>query len=163
MSRSTATDIANDALPLRVEADLDPLMERIGDTRYVLLGETSRGTHDFYTWRATLTRRLLAEKKFSFVAVEGDWPDCYKVNASVTHAPDATEGPREVLHSFDRWPTWMWANTDVVNFATWLRAFNESRTECDRVGFYGLDVMRSGRRFGRPWTICANISQNTSR
>src|SRR5438034_901244 len=66
--------------PLRSPADLDPLLERIGEARYVLLGEASHGTHEYYTWRAALSRRLIEEKGFSFIAVEGDWPDCYRVN-----------------------------------------------------------------------------------
>jgi erythromycin esterase len=68
------------ARPLRSAGDLDPLMARIGDARCVLLGEATHGTHEFYTWRAELSRRLILEKGFSFIAVEGDFPDCYRVN-----------------------------------------------------------------------------------
>ncbi|WP_026533027.1 erythromycin esterase family protein [Arthrobacter sp. H41] len=132
--------IRNAALPLRDAADLEPLLERIGDARYVLIGEASHGTHEFYSWRAALTRRLIEEHGFSFVAVEGDWPDCWDVHRSVTAAAGAPEDPAEVLNGFDRWPTWMWANTDVVDFTRWLRSYNLSREPDARVGFYGLDV-----------------------
>lgn len=124
--------------PMTNDADLAPLLDRIGDARYVLIGEASHGTHEFYHWRARLTRRLIAEKGFSFVAVEGDWPDCYRVNRYVKGLPDAGPNAYEVLHAFDRWPTWMWANHDVVAFAEWLRTYNQA-TGGD-VGFYGLDV-----------------------
>ena len=133
-------DVARLARPLRSPADLDPLLERIGDARVVLLGEASHGTHEYYAWRAALTRRLIAEKGFAFVAVEGDWPDCYRVNASVRLRPGADASPRDALHAFDRWPTWMWANEDVVAFATWLREHNAPLPDAERVGFYGLDV-----------------------
>ena len=73
--------------PLRGPADLDPLMEQIGDAHYVLLGEASHGTADYYDWRATLSRRLITEKGFSFLAVEGDWPDCYQINRYVKGLP----------------------------------------------------------------------------
>ena len=126
-------------MPLANEADLDPLLERVGDARYVLLGEASHGTHEFYAWRAAVTRRLLEEKGFSFVAVEGDWPDCFAVSCAVTN-PEGGQDPRDVLHGFDRWPTWMWANTVVADFAQWLSGFNADRPEAERVGFYGLDV-----------------------
>src|SRR5207245_2190764 len=66
--------------PLHTSEDLDALVERLGDARYVLLGEASHGTHDYYAWRAELSRRLITEQGFTFVAVEGDWPDCYAVN-----------------------------------------------------------------------------------
>lgn len=128
------------ALPLGSEADLDPLLERIGDAHYVLLGEASHGTHEFYSWRAAITKRLIAEKGFSFVGVEGDWPDCYRVNASVVAMPGAPTDPRDALLQFERWPTWMWANEDVVDFTRWLRHHNEQLATDERVGFYGLDV-----------------------
>src|SRR5437868_8573497 len=69
--------------PLRSPADLDPLLERMEKTRYALLGEASHGTHEYYTWRAALSRRLIEEHEFSFIAVEGDWPDCYRLNRYV--------------------------------------------------------------------------------
>ncbi|MGY1620464.1 erythromycin esterase family protein [Geodermatophilus sp. SYSU D00691] len=121
-------------------ADLDPLLERVGDARVVAIGEASHGTHEYYAWRAALTRRLVAERGFGVVAVEGDWPDCYRVNRSVRARPGAAGDPHDELHAFARWPTWMWANDEVVDFCRWLRAFNADRPDDDRVGFYGLDV-----------------------
>jgi erythromycin esterase len=128
------------ALPLRGTGDLDPLMERIGDARVVCIGEASHGTHEFYAWRATLTRRLVEEKGFDLVGVEGDWPDCYRVHCSVTATRSAPQDPQEALESFERWPTWMWANEEVADFTRWLREHNTRRPSNRRVGFYGLDV-----------------------
>jgi erythromycin esterase-like protein len=128
------------ALPLRSAADLDPLMERIGDARCVLLGEATHGTHEFYTWRAELSKRLISEKGFSFIAVEGDWPDCYRVNRYVKGYANAGTSAREVLHAFARWPTWMWANEEVADLSEWLRRYNQARPEEQKVGLYGLDV-----------------------
>ncbi|MEU0084471.1 erythromycin esterase family protein [Streptomyces sp. NPDC006274] len=132
--------IRADALALTGPESLDPLLARIGDARYVLLGEASHGTAEYYRWRDLLTRRLIEEKGFSFVAVEGDWPDCHAVHCSVTAAPGAPEDPVEVLEDFDRWPTWMWANTDVARFSHWLRRHNTGLPAGQRVGFFGLDV-----------------------
>src|SRR5947209_3354212 len=101
------------ARPLQAAEDLDPLLERIGDAHYVLLGEASHGTSEYYTWRATLSQRLIREKGFSFIAVEGDWPDCYRVNRYVKGYREAGSSARDVLHAFERWPTWMWANEEV--------------------------------------------------
>ncbi|WP_236830074.1 erythromycin esterase family protein [Blastococcus sp. KM273128] len=128
------------ARPLRTPADLDPLLERIGDARVVAVGEASHGTHEYYAWRAALTRRLVEELGFDLVAVEGDWPDCYRVDRSVRLRPGADEDPRDALDAFARWPTWMWANDDVVDFCRWLRDRNAGLPEEDRVGFYGIDV-----------------------
>jgi erythromycin esterase len=128
------------ASPLRSSADLDPLMERIGDARCVLLGEASHGTHEFYTWRAELSKRLIQEKGFSFLAVEGDWPDCYCLNRYAKGYAHAGNSAYQVLETFARWPTWMWANEEVAEFVEWLRRFNHERPESRKVGFYGLDV-----------------------
>ncbi|HXH56536.1 erythromycin esterase family protein [Iamia sp.] len=126
------------ARPLHEPMDLDPLLERIGDARYVLLGEASHGTSDYYRWRAEITRRLITERGFSFVAVEGDWPDCFAINRWAKGRVEQDRSAREVLGRFERWPTWMWANEEVAGFVDWLRDHNV-RTGAD-VGFYGLDV-----------------------
>jgi erythromycin esterase-like protein len=128
------------ARPLLTDQDIDPLLERIGEARYVLLGEASHGTSEFYTWRSRISHRLIREKGFTFIAVEGDWPDCYQINRYVKDRPGAAGAAQEVLHAFDRWPTWMWANREIEQLAEWLRAHNSPLSEEKRVGFYGLDV-----------------------
>lgn len=136
----TAEDVLKDYQRLQTPGDLDPLMERIGDAKYVLLGEASHGTHEYYKWRTALTKRLIEEKGFSFVAVEGDWPDCYRINRFVKGYADGGLSAANVLKSFSRWPTWMWANWEIEALAEWLREFNENLSMEWRVGFYGLDV-----------------------
>lgn len=126
--------------PLTEAAGLNRLVAAVSDARYVLLGEASHGTSEFYRWRARLTARLLREHDFSFVAVEGDWTDCYDVNRYVHHMSDAGSDTPTVLRGFDRWPTWMWANWEVVALIEWLRECNADRPESERAGFYGLDV-----------------------
>ena len=140
------------ARPLRIPADLNPLLDRIGDARCVLLGEASHGTADYYTWRAALSRRLIEEKGFSFVAVEGDWPDCYRVNRYVKGRPGTEAGARDVLHAFERWPTWMWANEEIVAFAEWLHGATAMRRRKIRPAStawtftaYGIRSIRSCR------------------
>jgi erythromycin esterase len=131
-------EIAALARPLETPADLDPLVGRIGDARLTLLGEASHGTSEYYRWRAEITRRLIQEHGAGFVAVEGDWPDCFRINQWVKGREDQDLSAREVLDRFERWPTWMWANTEVAEFVDWLRDHN--RNTAAQVGFYGLDV-----------------------
>ena len=135
-----ASDLRSAARPLASARDLDPLIDRIGDARYVLLGEASHGTSEYYTWRAEITKRLVVERGFSFIGVEGDWPDCYRVNRYVKRYPSAGESAEAVLHEYERWPTWMWANREVVELAEWLHDHNLALSADARVGFYGLDV-----------------------
>jgi erythromycin esterase-like protein len=132
--------ISNQSYQLSSKADLEPLFERIGDSRIVMLGEATHGTHEFYTWRSYITRHLIEQKNFNFIAVEGDWPDCYRINRFVKNYEDAGRNPKEVLYQFKRWPTWMWANWEVAELMSWLQKHNLSRTVGEKIGFYGLDV-----------------------
>ena len=140
MSEPLTDRLRRIARPLTDDDDLDPLLERIGDAHVVMLGEASHGTSEYYTWRDRITRRLISEKDFDFIAVEGDWPDCYTVNRFVKGYDGAASDAREVLHAFSRWPTWMWANEEIVTLATWLQRHNAHRLPDRQVGFYGLDV-----------------------
>lgn len=121
--------------------DYDSLLDLVGDAQFVLIGEASHGTHEFYDRRAEITKRLIQEKGFTVVAVEADWPDAYRVNRFVRgmdHDPTAEEALRG---GFQRFPTWMWRNLDVLRFVTWLRQFNDTLpTHQPKVGFYGLDL-----------------------
>ncbi|MCF1714975.1 erythromycin esterase family protein [Flavihumibacter sp. RY-1] len=128
------------AYPLNSKADLQPLFDRIGDSSIVMLGEASHGTHEFYTWRAHITKRLIQEKGFQFIAVEGDWPDCYRLNRFIKGLDEKDKSAFKVLQAFNRWPTWMWANWEMVALADWLYEFNKSIPLNKRAGFYGLDV-----------------------
>jgi erythromycin esterase-like protein/predicted phosphoribosyltransferase len=119
--------------------DYDALIEAIGDAHLVLIGEATHGTHEFYQERAVITDRLIAEKGFTAVAVEADWPDAYRVNRYVRGMSDDRDSV-EALTDFGRFPTWMWRNTDVVDFISWLRAHNDTRPDDQRVGFYGIDL-----------------------
>src|SRR5216117_888941 len=79
--------------------DYDPLLEWIGDARFVLIGEASHGTHEFYEQRAEITQRLIEEKQFTAVAVEADWPDAYRINRFVRGYPGDGEAS-EALSDF---------------------------------------------------------------
>lgn len=133
--------IRREAHPLTGDRrDYDALMALVGDARIVLLGEASHGTHEFYRERARITQRLIAEHGFSAVAIEGDWPDAYRVNRYL-RGDRLDSDAEQALRGFMRFPTWMWRNADVLNFIGWLRAHNDRLHKTARkVGFYGLDL-----------------------
>jgi len=141
----TATDISAAALADAAHpldggpGDYDALMNLVGDARFVLIGEATHGTHDFYEERARITQRLIREKGFTAVAVEADWPDAYRVNRYV-RGEGRDGSANEALSGFERFPAWMWRNTDVSAFVDWLRAHNEGVRAGPKVGFYGLDL-----------------------
>jgi erythromycin esterase len=131
--------IREKAHPLHETSNLDTLITRIGDARIVMLGEASHGTHEYYTWRAHITKRLIKEKGFNFIAVEGDWPDCYALNRYVKQYT-TNKKAIDVLSDFKRWPTWMWANWEIVALGEWLYNHNKHLQADKKIGFYGLDV-----------------------
>jgi len=115
-------------------------MKLIGDARFVLIGEASHGTHEFYRERAQITKRLIAEKGFAAVAVEADFPDAYRINRYV-RAEGFDRDAIESLAGFERFPSWMWRNADVLDFVGWLRTHNDDLpAAAAKVGFYGLDL-----------------------
>jgi erythromycin esterase-like protein len=133
------TELVRDrAHPLQsTSGNFDPLLDMIGDAHWVLLGEASHGTHEFYRARAEITKRLIEENGFTAVCVEADWPDAYRVNRFVMQRGRDRDA-EEALGDFKRFPTWMWRNADVLDFAGWLRAHNEGTDA--KCGFYGMDL-----------------------
>ncbi|RWP50223.1 protein-L-isoaspartate(D-aspartate) O-methyltransferase [Mesorhizobium sp.] len=113
------------------------LFDRFGDRRVVLLGEASHGTSEFYRARAAITRRLIEKHGFTIVAVEADWPDAAAIDRYVRHRSSRADADPP----FQRFPTWMWRNTDVAAFVDWMRQHNERiRISSRLAGFYGLDI-----------------------
>lgn len=140
MLKNLAENIRDYSVPLEDYDDLDILVDKIGEAKIVLLGEASHGTSEFYQIRAELSKKLITEKGFSIIAVEGDWPASQKLNGYIKGYDTESKTAKEVLHSFNRWPTWMWANEEIAEFAEWLKQHNRSQSGKQRVGFYGIDV-----------------------
>jgi protein-L-isoaspartate(D-aspartate) O-methyltransferase len=118
--------------------DAAPLIERIGNSRLVLIGEATHGTSEFYRMRVEITKQLIARHGFRFVAIEADWPDAARIDGYVRDL-NPLDGQR--WEAFSRFPTWMWRNREVLGFVEWLRAYNQAIDDPQqRVAFYGLDL-----------------------
>ncbi|SFN54756.1 erythromycin esterase family protein [Mycetocola miduiensis] len=139
-ANSYLADIRGLAHSLRGPADLNPILSLSTGRRFVAIGEASHGTHEYYQWRARLSRRLIEEQGFTWIGVEGDWPDCWRIDRWVRGLANQNLDAHGLLAQFDRWPTWMWANAEVADFLDWLHEWNVGRQATGRVGFYGLDV-----------------------
>jgi len=139
-ARSAVDALRSVAVPLDGSPrDLDHALELVGDARFVLIGEASHGTHEFYRVRAEITKRLIREKGFHAVALEADWPDAHRVHRFV-HGRGDDANATEALAGFERFPQWMWRNADVLDFVGWLRGWNETCAKGRQVGFFGLDL-----------------------
>ena len=140
IDRSVPIAIREAAHPLTGSPDdFAPLLTRIGNARFVLIGDASHGTHEFYRIRAAITKELIRTKGFTAVAVEADWPDAYRVNR-YARGEERDREAEQALGNFKRFPQWMWRNADVLDFVGWLRTHNESLPVEERAGFYGLDL-----------------------
>lgn len=123
--------------------DYDPIIQAARNKTFVMIGEASHGTKEFYHARAEITQRLIQELDFDAVAAEADWPDAYRVNRYVSLMTD--ESAIQSLSDFERFPTWMWRNREVSHFIEWLKTYNldfyrqDSKTRWP-AGFYGLDL-----------------------
>ena len=138
--RALSHDLRAGAHPLvGAPEDFDPLLAQVAEACFVLIGEATHGTHEFYRIRAEITKRLIREKGFTSVAVEADWPDAYRINRYV-RGRGSDGDAAEALDGFKRFPQWMWRNADVLDFVGWLRAHNDMLPEEGRVGFFGLDL-----------------------
>lgn len=124
------------ARPLENKQGIGPLVASLKDKKVVMIGEASHGTKEFYDWRQHITQELIMNHGFHFVAVEGDWPPCHKVNQFVNGKLSVNS--HDALGSFTRWPTWMWANMEFLWFTEWLKDWNHAGNK--QVGLHGLDV-----------------------
>lgn len=125
--------------PLSESGNYSSLLEEIGDARFVMIGEATHGTHEFYQTRIEITQQLIQQKGFMAVAIEGDWPDAYRVHRYLQGGDD-TQDSENALNDFERFPTWMWRNTTMPPFLKWLRKHNDTVAPPYKVGFYGLDL-----------------------
>jgi erythromycin esterase-like protein len=123
-------------------ADFDALLNVVGGARFVMIGEASHGTHEFYEIRAEITKRLIEEKGFLAIAAEADWPDAYRVNRYVKGIDDSPGAEAvDALAGFKRFPTWMWRNDVILDFVGWLRDRNDDLpSSAPKAGFYGIDL-----------------------
>ena len=126
------------ALPYKTDADLSVIIDAVGEAKIVLLGEASHGTSEFYTTRAEISKRLIEEKGFSMIAVEGDWPAARHVNRFIKGYDDEKFKAEDSLDAFNRWPTWMWNNEEIKDLVNWLKMHNDQAQS--KVGFYGIDL-----------------------
>lgn len=129
------------AMPLTKEKHLEPLYNAVEDRRFALLGESTHGTREYYQWRAAISRHLIEEQGFDFVAIEGDWQAIYHLNNYVKGRTEEERSTRTLMHEqLTRWPQWMWANEEFAEFVDWLRNYNKELPEDQQVGLYGLDM-----------------------
>ena len=120
--------------------DYDELLSIIGNAQYVLLGEMTHGTHEFYDIRAAISKKLIEEENFHAIAVEADWPDALRIHRYI-QGSSKDRAATEALSEFKRFPQWMWRNADILDFVGWIRSYNENlKQDRDKIGFYGLDL-----------------------
>lgn len=125
--------------PVDSISDVGSITGLIDQQRWILLGESSHGTSEFYRVRSDISKELIQAGEISFVAVEGDWAQLHWVNRYVKGMDDAPETAESALTQKIRWPEWLWANQEFAEFVTWLRQYNQELAYEDRIGIYGLD------------------------
>lgn len=118
--------------------DYSSLFEKIGNARFVMIGEATHGTDEFYKARIEISQQLIEKKGFMAIAIEGDWPDAHRVHRYIQGRSD--DSSISALDDFQRFPRWMWRNTTMPPFLEWVRKYNDSSENRKKIGFYGLDL-----------------------
>ena len=139
-AQGAAEQLSSFAVPFEEPEEIVNLLSEVGSERLILMGEASHGTSEFYTLRALLSKELIKESGFDFIAVEGDWPAFARINKFVKQKPGAPETVDEAMASLTRWPHWMWRNEEFQELVKWLYEHNLSLPPEERVGMYGIDV-----------------------
>jgi len=129
-TESVVREIQKIAHPVKAEGAWNDLIQKIAKSKVVMLGEATHGTAEFYSVRRMISEKLIREHGFDFIAVEGDWPDCQKLNNYIRTGEGGSA--KNIMRQFHRWPAWMWANDETAVLIEWMQSF--------QAGFYGLDV-----------------------
>jgi erythromycin esterase-like protein len=137
--------------------DVDLLINKIGDAKVVMLGESTHGTHEFYQWRAAITKKLIAQKGFTLLTVEGDWVDSYKMDRLINGPRKDSSAFSESLKEYDRWPTSLWDNSETASLMGWLNDHNQDASLQNKVSFYGMDLYSFWE-----WTKTAEATGDTA-
>jgi erythromycin esterase-like protein len=125
--------------PLHGDDELDPLIDLVARSRFVLLGESTHGTREFLELRAALTRKLIAQHGFSVLAIDADWPDVLPVERYLSGLGD-DETAAAALHCLERFPGWRWHNAQMAELIEWMHGYNQHRQSHEQVGCYGIDL-----------------------
>ena len=136
----TSDDLRPFVMPFESVSDFSPLFSEIQDQRLVLMGESSHGTSEYYQMRSELSKKLITEKGYRFIAVEGDWSAMAQINEYVKHKESDIQTLDDAMSVIDRWPLWMWRNSEFRDLVKWVRDHNENLPSHERVGIYGIDL-----------------------
>lgn len=137
------------------------LLQSIGDSRFVLMGEATHGTAEFYSTRIEITKKLIKEKNFDAVIIEGDWPDAFRVNQYI-NGNSLDSSAESALLGFQRFPTWMWRNSEVLNFIDWLKQSNHEN-QYKKIQFLGMDLYSLFTSIGEVQKYLQKIDPDLSR
>jgi erythromycin esterase-like protein len=142
LSRHTSLidTIRNNSYPLSNDPkSYYPLLDRVADAHFVLLGEATHGTSEFYSARAQITSLLIKEKGFNVIAIEADFPEVKPINQFLKENQSGKSAVKS-LDGFRRFPAWMWKNKEMLSFVEQLKEINLQKPAEERVAFYGLDL-----------------------
>jgi protein-L-isoaspartate(D-aspartate) O-methyltransferase len=110
--------------------------------------------------RARITRELIERKGFTAVTLEADWPEAQRLDGYVR----GTTVEPHPEQAFDRFPTWMWANRQVMDFVDWLKQHNDGVADPQqRAGIYGLDLYSLHRSIASVLRYLEDVDPETAK
>lgn len=131
--------LRNSVAPINTLSDYDSLIDKASLHNLVLIGDSTHGTHEFYQQRIELSKRLIKEKNFKLIALEGDWPNVYALNQYIQSTTPLSA--QHLLNAFNPHAAWLWNNWEMFYFLQWLKNHNDNLPEGEqKVSLLGIDI-----------------------
>ncbi|WP_199118085.1 erythromycin esterase family protein [Pedobacter sp. ASV28] len=112
------------------KASIGPLIKEMSTKRIVGLGEGTHGTAEFYKVRYWISRILIEEKGFDYIAFENDLSDVWTLNQQVSETKDLGQLMKSHLMS-------IWQNEETKEMLNWVKEYNA--THQHKITLSGLD------------------------
>lgn len=112
------------------KASISPLVKQMGVKKVVGLGEGTHGTAEFYKIRFWISRILIEDYGFTYIAFENDLSDVWLLNQQLNTTKDLNTLMKNHLMS-------IWQNEETKEMLAWVKKYNEGHKK--KVIISGID------------------------
>ena len=117
-------------------SNINKILQLASKNDYILLGESTHGTSEFYAIRLYITIMLVGSYNFNTIFLETEWSSGYKLNKFI-HSKLNMDAKTLLETTFVKFPKWMTCNKYIVELLNLLKLFNTKSSK--KVYIYGID------------------------
>ena len=123
-------------------------------TDIIALGEATHGNREFQELKLSVLRTLVEKDSVRAFCLEADFGDGLMVDRFVKgEGDDARKAVSNLSFNIYKTP-------EMVRLVEWIRSWNDSAPEKDRISFYGFDMQNPGNSVGY---ICDHMDDSSVR